>query len=112
VGADAPASRRISRRVQLIAFGGVALVFLIAFLFLRPPSGALSDAEYVAMAKDTPQGQLFFRKYDATCRVTRVWTVQVNCDHVPAGATATEKFRVHIDPRTNRVIDVEAQFTP
>jgi hypothetical protein len=64
------------------------------------------------MAKDTPQGRLFFRKYDATCEVTRVWTVQVACDYVPAGQIAAEKFRVHIDPRTNQVIDVEAQFTP
>jgi hypothetical protein len=38
--------------------------------------------------------------------------VQVNCDYVPAGATATEKFRVNIDPRTDQIIEVEAQFTP
>ena len=87
-------------------------IFAIAFLYLRPPEGALSDTEYVAIAKATPQGQLFFDKYDATCEVTRVWTVQVNCDYLPAGATATEKFRVHIDPRTNAIIEVEAQFTP
>jgi hypothetical protein len=41
-----------------------------------------------------------------------VWTVQVNCDILPAGRTATEKFRVHLDPRTNAVIEVEVQFTP
>jgi hypothetical protein len=41
-----------------------------------------------------------------------VWTVQVNCDYVPAGATATERFRVHIDPRTQSVIEVETRFTP
>jgi hypothetical protein len=87
-------------------------VFVIAFLYLRPPEGALTDAEYVAMAKATQQGELFFKKYDAPCQVTRVWTVQVNCDIVPAGARSTEKFRVHIDPRTNKVIDVEVQFTP
>ena len=87
-------------------------IFVIAFLYLRPPSGALSDAEYVGIAKGTPQGRLFFKKYDAPCVVTRVWTVQVNCDYLPAGATATEKFRVHIDPRTNAIIEVEAQFTP
>jgi hypothetical protein len=87
-------------------------VFVIAFLYLRPPAGALSDAEYVAIAKGTPQGQLFFKKYDAPCEVTRVWTVQVSCDYLPAGATAIEKFRVHIDPRTNAIIEVEAQFTP
>ncbi len=103
---------RISRRRQLLIFGGLAAIFLAAFLFLRPPAGALSDAEYIVMAKETEQGQLFFKKYDAPCHVTRVWTVQVNCDYLPAGATATEKFRVHIDPRTNRIIEVEARFTP
>lgn len=87
-------------------------IFVIAFLYLRPPESTLSDAEFVAIAKATPQGELFFKKYDAPCVVTRVWTVQVNCDIVPAGARATEKFRVHIDPRTNKVIEVEAQFTP
>jgi hypothetical protein len=87
-------------------------IFVIAFIYLRPPAGALTDAEYVAIAKGTAQGRLFFKKYDAPCQVTRVWTVQVNCDYVPAGAKATEKFRVHIDPRTNRVIEVEVQFTP
>jgi hypothetical protein len=66
----------------------------------------------VAIAKGTPQGQLFFKKYNAPCQVIRVFTVQVNCDYVPGGRTATEKFRVHIDPRTNAVIEVEAQFTP
>jgi len=87
-------------------------IFVIAFLYLRPPAGALSDPEYVAIAKGTPQGQLYFKKYDAPCVVTRVWTVQVNCDILPAGRTTTEKFRVHIDPRTNAVIEVEVQFTP
>jgi len=87
-------------------------IFVIAFLYLRPGVGALSDAEYIAIAKATPQGQLYFKKYDAPCQVLRVFTVQVNCDYVPAGATATEKFRVNIDPRTNAVIEVEADFTP
>jgi hypothetical protein len=41
-----------------------------------------------------------------------VFTVQVNCDYVPSGATATEKFRANIDPRTNAIIEVEADFTP
>ena len=87
-------------------------IFVIAFLYLRPGVGALSDAEYIAIAKATPQGQLYFEKYDAPCQVLRVFTVQVNCDYVPAGATATQKFRVNIDPRSNAVIDVEVQFTP
>ncbi|HEY6203219.1 MAG TPA: hypothetical protein VI056_09260 [Candidatus Limnocylindria bacterium] len=87
-------------------------IFVIAFLYLRPGVGALSDAEYVAIAKATPQGQLYFKKYDAPCQVIRVFTVQVNCDYVPPGATATEKFRANIDPRTNAVIEVEVDFTP
>ncbi len=85
---------------------------MIAFLYLRPAQGALSDAEYVAIAKATPQGQLFFKRYDAPCQVIRVFTVQVNCDYVPPGATTTEKFRANIDPRTNAIIEVEADFTP
>jgi hypothetical protein len=105
-------TRRISVRAQLAIFAALAAVFVIAFLYLRPPAGALSDTEYVTIAKATPQGQLFFRKYDAPCQVLRVWTVQVNCDYVPTGAKATEKFRVNIDPRTNAVIEVEADFTP
>ena len=87
-------------------------IFVIAFLYLRPGMGALSDAEYIAIAKATPQGQLYFKKYDAPCQVLRVFTVQVNCDYVPAGATATEKFRANIDPRTNAIIEVETDFTP
>jgi hypothetical protein len=105
-------TRRISVRAQLAIFAGLMAIFVIAFMFLRPPEGALSDAEYVAMAKSTPQGELFFKKYDAPCQITRVWTVQVNCDYVPAGFTATERFRVHIDPRTNKIIDIEVRFTP
>ncbi len=103
---------RISRRAQLLAFAGLALVFLAAFVLLRPQLAPLSDAEYVAIAKDTPQGQLFFRKHSSPCSVTRVWNVQVNCDQVSAPGTPTEKFRVYIDPRTGQVIDVEAQFDP
>jgi len=95
-----------------VIFGALAAIFLIAFLYLRPGMGALSDAEYIAIAKGTPPGQLYFKKYDAPCQVLRVFTVQVNCDYVPAGATATEKFRVNIDPRSNAVVDVEVQFTP
>ena len=87
-------------------------IFVIAFLYLRPGVGALSDVEYIAIAKATPQGQLYFRKYDAPCEVLRVFNVQVNCDYVPAGATATEKFRVNIEPRSNAVVDVEVQVSP
>jgi len=99
-------------RAQLAIFAALVAIFLIAFLYLRPGVGVLSDAEYVAIAKATPQGQLYFKKYDAPCQVLRVFTVQVNCDYVPAGATATEKFRVNIDPRSNAVIEVETDFTP
>ncbi len=104
--------KRIGLRTQLIAFGGLALVFLVAFFFLQPVLSPLSDAEYIAIAKATPEGELYFRRHDAPCRVTRVWTVQVNCDHVPAPGRPTEKFRVHIDARTSRVIEVEARFEP
>ena len=105
-------TRRISVRAQVAIFAGLAAVFLIAFLYLRPPTGALGDTEYVTIAKATPEGQLFFKKYDAPCQVLRVWTIQVNCDYVPVGAKATEKFRVNIDPRSSAVIDVEVDFTP
>jgi hypothetical protein len=105
--------KRVSRRTQLVAFAGIALVFLVAFAFLRPPEGTLSDAEYIARAKATPQGQLYFKNHSAPCNVTRVFTVQVNCDYVAAAGTPTEKFRVYFDPRRDNAIqDVEVQFDP
>ncbi len=104
--------RRISRRMQLVAFGALAAVFAIALLLLRPQPAPLSDAEYIAIAKDTPQGQLYFKSHTAPCSVARVWNVQVNCDYVSTPGTPTEKFRVYIDPRTNAVVDVDMQFNP
>ncbi|HET7699401.1 MAG TPA: hypothetical protein VFM06_00885 [Candidatus Limnocylindria bacterium] len=104
--------RRIGWRTKLAAFGGLALVFLAAFFLLRPVLSPLSDAEYIAIAKGTPQGQLYFARHDVPCTVARVWTVQVNCDYVAAPGSPTQKFRVHIDPRTDRVIEVEASFDP
>lgn len=59
-----------------------------------------------------PRGRLYFTNHSAPCRVIRVFTVQVNCDYVAAAGLATEKFRVHIDPRRNVIIDVEASFNP
>ena len=103
---------RISRRTQLVVFGGLALVFAAAVVLLRPVLAPLSDAEYVAIAKDTPQGQLYFKNHTAPCRVVRVWNVQVNCDHIASPGTPTEKFRVYIDPRTNAVVDLDVQFDP
>jgi hypothetical protein len=103
---------RISRRTQIVAFGGLALVFALALLLLRPQQAPLSDAEYIAIAKDTPQGQLYFKNHTAPCSVARVWNVQVNCDYVSTAGTPTEKFRVYIDPRTNAVVDVDVQFNP
>ena len=104
---------RISRRTQLVAFAGVALVFLAAFAFLRPPEGTLSDAEYVALARNTPQGQLYFKSHSAPCVVTRVFTIQVSCDYVGAAGTPTQKFRVYFDPRRdNQIMDVETRFDP
>ncbi|HUQ41160.1 MAG TPA: hypothetical protein VM052_01535, partial [Candidatus Limnocylindrales bacterium] len=87
--------RRISLRTQLIAFGAVAIDFLAAFLVLRPPEGTLSDAEYIARARATPQGQLYFKTHTAPCTVTRVFTIQVNCDFVARAGSPTEKFRVY-----------------
>ncbi len=102
----------MGRRATLLAFGGLVLVFVLAFVLLRPVDAPLSDAEYIAIAKDTPQGKLYFRNHTAPCNVARVWNVQVNCDYVAAPGTPTEKFRVYIDPRTNQVIDVDMQFNP
>ena len=87
-------------------------MFLLAFLFLRPVDAPLSDEAYIAMAKDTPQGRLYFQRHNVPCTVTRVFTVQVNCDYVAVAGAPTEKFRVHIDPRRNVVIEVEADFNP
>jgi hypothetical protein len=103
---------RIGRRAQLLAFGGLVVVFALALILLRPVAAPLSDGEYVAIAKDTPQGQLYFKNHTAPCSVVRVWNVQVNCDYVSAPGTPTEKFRVYIDPRTNAVVDVDMQFNP
>jgi hypothetical protein len=104
--------QQASVKLQLAVTAGVVAVFLLAFLVLREPPGMLSGSDYVVIARNTPQGQLFFKKYDAPCHVTRLWSVQVNCDYIPAGATTPEKFRVYIDPRSNTIIDVEADFTP
>jgi hypothetical protein len=103
---------RIGRRAQIVAFGGLAVVFALALLLLRPQLAPLSDAEYIAIAKDTPQGQLYFKNHNTPCSVARVWNVQVNCDFVSTPGTPTEKFRVYIDPRTNAVVDVDMQFNP
>jgi hypothetical protein len=103
---------RISRRAQIIAFGGLIAVFVIALVLLRPVAAPLSDAEYVAIARDTPQGQLYFKSHTVPCRVARVWNVQVNCDYTAAPGIPTEKFRVYIDPRTSQVVDVDMQFNP
>ena len=104
--------RRISRRVQVVTFGGVVLVFALAFFLLRPVVAPLSDAEYIAIAKNTPQGQLYFQHHDVPCSVIKAWTVQVNCDYVAAPGVATEKFRIYIDPRTSQVIDTDLDFNP
>jgi len=102
----------IGRRAQLAAFGGLALVFALALLILRPVIAPLSDAEYVAIAKSTPQGELYFQHHDASCSIVRAWNVQVACDTVAVGGASSEKFRVYIDPRTNAVVDVDMSFDP
>ena len=102
----------ISRRAKVIAFGGLALIFVIGFLVLRPVVAPLSDAEYVAIAKDTPQGRLYFTNHTAPCQVVRAWNVGVICDTVSAGGAKSEKFRIYIDPRTNNVVDADLSFDP
>lgn len=102
----------VGRRVSLLAFGGLVLVFAIAFLLLRPVVAPLSDAEYIAIAKQSPQGQLYFQHHDVPCSVVRAWTVQVNCDYVAAPGTPTEKFRVYIDARTSQIVDTDMDFNP
>ena len=102
----------ISRRAQVIAFGGLALVFAFAVFLLRPVVAPLSDAEYIAIAKGTPQGQLYFKNHSAPCSVVRAWNVQVTCDTVKGGGSTSEKFRVYIDPRTTGVVDVDVSFDP
>lgn len=102
----------MGRRASLLAFGGLVLVFAIAFLLLRPIASPLSNDEYVAIAKSSRQGQLYFQHHDVPCSVVRAWTVQVNCDYVAAPGTPTEKFRVYIDSRTNQIVDTDMDFNP
>jgi len=104
--------RTVSRRAQLLAFGGLALVFALALVLLRPQVFALSDDQYIAIAKTSPEGQLYFTHHDAACSVVRAWTVQVACDTLKAGGSSTEKFRVYIDPRTNEIVDRDMSFDP
>ena len=102
----------ISGRIKLLTFGGLVLVFALAFVLLRPQVFALSDDQYIAIAKDSPQGQLYFQRHNAPCSVVRAWNVQVACDTVKAGGASSEKFRVYIDPRTNQVVDTDMSFDP
>jgi hypothetical protein len=97
---------RISRRARVLAFGGLILVFAAALVLLRPVAAPLSDAEYVAIAKDTPQGQLYFKSHTAPCSVARVW------NYTAGPGVPTEKFRVYIDPRTSQVVDTDMSFNP
>lgn len=100
----------ISRRWIAASVAALVLVFALAFVLLRPAPAPRSDAEYIAIAKRTPQAQLFFTRYDSPCEVVRGWTVMVSCDYVAAPGSPTQKLRVHIDPRSDEIIEVEAQF--
>ena len=100
----------ISRRTQLIAFGGLVLVFAAAFMLLRPQVGTLSDDQYIAIAKNTDSGRLYFKTRDVPCKVIRVWNVQVSCDYTPSYGAQTEKFRIYIDPRTNQIVGADLSF--
>ena len=103
---------RITRRAQLIAIAGLVLVFVLAFVLLRPQVFTLSDDQDIAIAKTTPQGQLYFQRHTAPCSVVRAWNIQVACDTVSANGASSEKFRVYIDPRTNQVVDTDMSFDP
>ena len=100
----------ISRRIQIVAVAGLLLVFAAAFVLLRPQVATLTDEEYVAIAKNSDSGRLYFRTHDAPCKVIRVWNVQVSCDSTPAYGAQTEKFRVYIDPRTNQIVGTDMSF--
>ncbi len=102
----------ISRRAKVLAFGGLVAVFAVALFVLRPVVAPLSDAEYIAIARDSPQGRLYFKNHAAPCSVVRAWNVQVSCDTVSGGGTKSEKFRIYIDPRTNAVVDADVSFDP
>lgn len=103
---------RVTRRVQLLAIAGLVAVFALAFMLLRPQIFTLSDEQYIAIAKTTPQGQLYFQRHTAPCSVVRAWNVQVACDTISASGASSEKFRVYIDPRTNQVVDTDMSFDP
>lgn len=103
---------RISRRTELLAFGGLALVFALALALLRPQVFTLSDDQYIAIAKTSPQGQLYFGRHSAPCSVVRAWNIQVACDTVSSSGASSEKFRVYIDPRTNEIVDTDMSFDP
>ena len=105
-------SATVDRRTRIIAIGGLFLVFALALVLLRPQVFALSDDQYIAIAKGSPQGQLYFVHHDAACSVVRAWNVQVACDTVKGGGASSEKFRVYIDPRTNQVVDTDMSFDP
>lgn len=102
----------VGRRAAVLAFGVLVLVFALAFLLLRPVAAPLTDEQYIAIAKDSPSGRLYFQNHDVPCSVVRVWNVQVNCDYASKPGVPTEKFRVYIDPRTNQIIDTDMQFNP
>jgi len=102
--------RPVSGRAQLIAFGGLVLIFAAAFVLLRPQVATLTDDEYIAIARDSDSGRLYFRTHDAPCKVIRVWNVQVSCDATPSYGAQTEKFRVYIDPRTNQIVGIDMSF--
>jgi len=102
--------RRISARTQVIAFGGLALIFALGFVLLRPQVATLSDDQYVAIAKNTDSGRLYFKTHDVPCTVLRVWNVQVSCDYTAGYGVRTEKFRVYIDPRTNQIVGMDMDF--
>ena len=105
-------------RLSLSRRSGIAFVLAVGVLLglgavqVRRSAAILSEDEYVTIAKSTPQGQAYFRRFPrAPCSVARWWDVTVNCDYLEPNPVQPylEKFRVRIEPTTGAVLEVEIQ---
>jgi hypothetical protein len=101
-----------SRRLAAIILLTVGVLIGLGAVQLRRSAAVLTDDEYVAIAKSTPQGLAYFRRFtEAPCSVTRWWDVTVNCDYLQPDPVQPylEKFRVRIEPTSSAVLGVEIQ---
>jgi hypothetical protein len=102
----------VSRRLVVAVLLAVGVLVGLGALQVRRSAAVLTDDEYVAIAKSTPQGQAYFRRFaGAPCSVTRWWDVAVNCDYLQPNPVQPylEKFRVRIEPTTSAVLGVDIQ---